>query len=339
MQSILAHTSRNVFFKSTLLCTSRALSVTSSRDAKSENLTLPDSDLPPAKLEELKASLETNSLSSPAIKHADYLTPIPKTALQCTNIDELRVFLKSNLLSRPPVEHGDYLTPTSSTLLDKTISSFIPHASSSSHRQVLPEGHHLVYFPSAIPINDLLPDGTDSLHSPGLPFVRRLWAGGSLSISQEARSHLAFTGERAFCRESIVDVDVKGTEGDEKVIVEIERKYGLWKYRSHYSQHKWEWMADKDKCKWWPVVERRKLVFLREESNKHEYPEQNIPEISLDGGHVSSEGIYSFFRNRVNGKLTYNSQRWCRLECHHHTYTIPLVSVLSPYIQRSSYTP
>ena len=54
----------------------------------------------------------------------------------------------------------------------------------------IPQGHHLVYFPPPVPDRSLLPDGTDSLHSPGAPFIKRLWGGGSLVFNQEERLQL-----------------------------------------------------------------------------------------------------------------------------------------------------
>jgi hydroxyacyl-ACP dehydratase HTD2-like protein with hotdog domain len=88
----------------------------------------------------------------------------------------------------------------------------------------MPAGHHLVYFPSQIPLSQLLPDGTDHLHSPGGPFTRRLWAGGRVRFS--GSRNLSLRGDRAVCLETIRDVEVKGKAPDEKVVVRIERRMG-----------------------------------------------------------------------------------------------------------------
>jgi hypothetical protein len=264
----------------------------------------------PLAVEQPKTFTKADS-SVPTDDYFDYLSPVSKSAAECSDIEELKAFIKGDLLSRPLLEHGDYLTPTSTNLLSKTIASLTtPNPNESFPQPYLPEGHHLVYFPTAIPTNDLLPDGTDSLHFPGPPFMRRLWAGGSLAIDQGARTELALTGEPAFCQESIVGVDVKGTWGDEKVIVEIERKYGLSKYRSHYTLNKKDWETQKDEWKQWPVVERRKLVFLREKSKEREGSEQNRPELLPEAGRNSSEGMQSSFQCAGSTKLTYNRQRW-----------------------------
>ncbi|KAF6223366.1 hypothetical protein HO133_000208 [Letharia lupina] len=79
--------------------------------------------------------------------------------------------------------------------------------------------HHLVYFPFVPPPYLLLPDGTDSWHSPGPPFTRRLWAGGSMAFVQD----IQVDGQPFHCNESIADVQIRGKEGEEKAFVRIER--------------------------------------------------------------------------------------------------------------------
>ncbi|KAM0190520.1 hypothetical protein ACHAPC_002686 [Botrytis cinerea] len=96
-----------------------------------------------------------------------------------------------------------------------------------SDTALLPQSHHLVYFSPQIPHSALLPDGTDPLQSPGPPFVRRMWAGGSLVFNTTSGEQLRLDNMRAACIERIVDVSVRGREGDEKVFVNIERRVGL----------------------------------------------------------------------------------------------------------------
>jgi len=57
--------------------------------------------------------------------------------------------------------------------------------------------------------------------------VRRMWAGGSLLFNTSRKHQLLLDNERAACIERITDVTVKGTEGDEKVFVNIERRIGF----------------------------------------------------------------------------------------------------------------
>src|SRR5436189_5904738 len=84
----------------------------------------------------------------------------------------------------------DHMSPQPSHLLNLSLADFIPalHSASSQTSFLfplpsvlnpghMPRGHHLVYFPRAVPSSQLLPDGTDILHSPGHPFNRRMWAG------------------------------------------------------------------------------------------------------------------------------------------------------------------
>ncbi|KAI9646725.1 hypothetical protein NHQ30_004722 [Ciborinia camelliae] len=156
--------------------------------------------------------------------------------------------LRKELTSRQPNIIYDYLSPTPSHLLNVSLADFIPPScypanfrasdlrlpSSTIHGRdecsdttLLPQSHHLVYFSPQVPHSALLPDGTDPLQSPGPPFVRRMWAGGSVAFNTTSGKQLHLDNMRAACIERIVDVSVKGNEGDEKVFVNIERRIGL----------------------------------------------------------------------------------------------------------------
>lgn len=196
--------------------------------------------------------------------------------------------LPHELTSRPLNVTYDYLSPTPSHLLNISLRDFLP---SSCHPKyfdasnpILPgvaftfqspppigpyplhQGHHLVYFPPAIPYHGLLPDGTDTLHSPPAPtlFTRRLWAGGSVTFNPSLSSRLCLDGARAACVEGIRDVTIKGKEGDEKVVVHIERRYGYVDpargVRARYDEDVIQSVWEGDQA---AVVERRDLVFLR----------------------------------------------------------------------------
>lgn len=84
-----------------------------------------------------------------------------------------------------------------------------------------------MYFPPQVTLSELLPDGTDILHTPGEPFNRRLWAGGKITFPQlgAEASNLLLNGQRAVCVENIDNVDVQGSEGDEKILVTIDRRF------------------------------------------------------------------------------------------------------------------
>ncbi|KAL8367293.1 hypothetical protein RB595_009193 [Gaeumannomyces hyphopodioides] len=74
----------------------------------------------------------------------------------------------------------------------------------------LPQGHHLVYFPPKLSDQELLPDGTDPAHWPGLPFTRRLWAGGSVTFNRDWERALRFNRLLApmYCDESVQHVEL-----------------------------------------------------------------------------------------------------------------------------------
>jgi len=211
-----------------------------------------------------------------------------------------QALLRQNLTSRPSNIIYDYLTPTASHLLNISLADFLPkqcHPRNFTDTDLtlplarpadldptdwplLPQGHHLVYFSPQVRSSDLLPDGTDLLQSPGPPFVRRMWAGGSLTFNPSPRQQLHLDNTRAACIERIVDVSVKGMEGDEKVFVNVERRYGLADPR-HLSELGFDgeeqrpdeqlllWnyqVEDEEDLGYASVVETRKLVFLREKS-------------------------------------------------------------------------
>jgi len=142
------------------------------------------------------------------------------------------------------VQTLDNLNPFQSHLLNVTLADFLPSDCQPAHfspnppsrlrappankPNALPQGHHLVYFAPRILEKDLLPDGTDTEHSPGAPFVRRLWAGGSLVFHPQTDYILRLskhnTSSSAVCVEDITDVKVAGSQGKEKVFVEIRRR-------------------------------------------------------------------------------------------------------------------
>ena len=62
----------------------------------------------------------------------------------------------------------------------------------------------------------------------------------------------------AVCREKIEDVSLRGKEGEEKVFVDIWRKYGT----GHEVEGREEW----------DIEERRTLVFMREEKESASSP-------------------------------------------------------------------
>jgi hydroxyacyl-ACP dehydratase HTD2-like protein with hotdog domain len=179
----------------------------------------------------------------------------------------------------------DYMSPTPSHLLNTSLASHIPadvhqparfrdalRDSSSSQRfrapivdAPLPLGHHLVYFgPQSLP-SELMPDGTVTDHCPGAPFTRRMWAGGTVRFARrQADAGLRLDRQLAVCVEGVVGEPViKGAEGEEKVFVELSRKYGYRTVEQGDETTTLEGLVDEAEAS--PDIdERRTLVFMRE---------------------------------------------------------------------------
>ncbi|KAG6001712.1 hypothetical protein E4U21_003890 [Claviceps maximensis] len=167
------------------------------------------------------------------------------------------------LQSRPAKLIPDYLTPMSSHLLTTTLSDLhcapLPSTSSPiihSPAQVLPQGHHLVYFPIQTPPSRLAPDGADPDHSPGAAYPRRMWAGGEVIFHPGWDKNLVLDGRPWRCQEDIGEVDVRATRGEERIFVDVWRRYGL--------GHAHAQVKDGEGTRTWDIEERRTLVFMRE---------------------------------------------------------------------------
>ncbi|KAK3357647.1 HotDog domain-containing protein [Lasiosphaeria hispida] len=156
------------------------------------------------------------------------------------NLDAYLQTATKTLASHPPKLLHDTLSPTPSHLLTLALVDHLPPTPSFTSPSPqgpgsftcypppppttpLPQGHHLVYFPIQVPPSRLLPDGTDPDHGPGWPFVRRMWAGGSVAFARGWDAALRLDGRRAVCVET---VGVPVGRGD-KVFVEVRRRYGV----------------------------------------------------------------------------------------------------------------
>ena len=141
-------------------------------------------------------------------------------------------------------------------------------------------GHHLVYFPPQVTLSQLLPDGTDILHSPGDPFNRRLWAGGKVRFPTLDGPLL--DGSRAVCLETIRDVTVKGPKGEEKIVVSIERRVGVVEEQEEEHEIREKiWTENEEENGQASIIETRNLIFMREktqeqlENDKKNFEENN----------------------------------------------------------------
>ncbi|KAG5966009.1 hypothetical protein E4U58_002638 [Claviceps cyperi] len=163
-----------------------------------------------------------------------------------------------HLQSTPTKLIPDHLNPMPSHLLATTLSDLLdlPHPPSlpiiQSPPRKLPQGHHLVYFPLLTPPSRLGTDGADPDHSPGAAFPRRMWAGGEVIFHRGWEENLVLDGRPWRCREDIDRVDVRGEGVEEKVFVDVWRRYGLGYGPGEGEDGRWD------------IEERRTLVFMRE---------------------------------------------------------------------------
>ncbi|KAH8673933.1 hypothetical protein BX600DRAFT_456562 [Xylariales sp. PMI_506] len=181
---------------------------------------------PLRRLGQLSSHLHTSATTVAA-------TPATATAAAHVDLDSVR----TALLSRPEQLTYDVLSPMPTHLMGIALSDYLPAsaippspiltaaaaatAAPSSHVN-LPEPNYLLHWPLQLAPSALCPDGTDPYPSPGGDFERRMWAGGSLTY----HAPLALRSQRVVCRESIEDVRVKGRQGEEKIFVDILRRYG-----------------------------------------------------------------------------------------------------------------
>lgn len=169
----------------------------------------------------------------------DYLTPMPSHLLTTT---------LSDLLDSAPQQKASRSSP-----------SFSSSPTVSRPARALPQGHHLVYFPIQTAPSALSPDGADPDHGPGEPFDKRLWAGGEVVFHRGWQAKLVQDGRPWACREEFGDVTARGREGQEKVFVDLWRRYGL----GHESGD--EGGASGLSSRLWQIEERRTLAFMRNE--------------------------------------------------------------------------
>ncbi|OAF55754.1 hypothetical protein VC83_07801 [Pseudogymnoascus destructans] len=172
------------------------------------------------------------------------------------------------LKSRPSNAIYDKLRHDKSSpygLLEITLAKFLPDSvnrtlpkEASTPAWQLPAGYHLVFFPP--PTANLLADGTDDMHFPGKPWVRRMWAGGSIEFrTDERRKYLTskhHQHDALRCREQIKDAVVKGSVGNEKVWVDIMRAIGPTRV---YQKHALSAAEAVDQA---AIIESRNLVFM-----------------------------------------------------------------------------
>jgi hypothetical protein len=139
--------------------------------------------------------------------------------------------LRVQMLQRGVTHMPEHLAIPSEYKLSQTLTGFLPRESChppGMKQPIVPFGHHLIWFNPSVPTHDLLPDGTDASHSPGGPWVRRMWAGGSI----HAKSDDYFDKFRGFSVntpmagvERIKHVRLHGQDDTAKIFVTIDRRF------------------------------------------------------------------------------------------------------------------
>ncbi|KAF7534498.1 hypothetical protein G7054_g6191 [Neopestalotiopsis clavispora] len=191
---------------------------------------------------ESSRSISSSSPSSSGpINHAVYCAAHPPAPIPLP-LDHNA--LRTSMLARPEVLTPDFLSPMPSQLLNASLADFLPAAAVPSSTATLAEAYHLIHFPLQLRASLLVADGTDPYNLPGAPFERRLWAGGHVSFHKP----LPARGQEAVCRENISGVSVHGKPGQEKIFVDVLRRYG-----------EGAMFADGDEA----VTESRTLVFMK----------------------------------------------------------------------------
>jgi hydroxyacyl-ACP dehydratase HTD2-like protein with hotdog domain len=135
------------------------------------------------------------------------------------------------MLQRDFTHLPEHITGPPESKLSRTLYGHLPTElchTPGVNKPVLPVGHHLIWFNPAWPTSELLPDGTDVSQSPGSPWVRRMWAGGSIQLRPDDYYDkwrgLALDTAMAGV-ERIKDVRLRGQDGSAKIFVTIERSF------------------------------------------------------------------------------------------------------------------
>ena len=212
-----------------------------------------------------KVALRHAPLSHTAQRCCLRLVHRPTSPRYSSNLSHLR----DEMVSRRLPYAADYMTPTQTRSLRLTLQSVLPFSSKiiqdqayrlryESPSDTLSPTHHLVYFPNVVATSLLLPDGTDSWHSPGPPFTRRMWAGGSMTFFQD----ILMNGDPYHCSEAIDDVWVKGDEGRENVFVKVKRTIYAGRYPGELSRARLDQRIYRRNTGT-RMIEDRTLVFMR----------------------------------------------------------------------------
>ncbi|KAL8675889.1 MAG: hypothetical protein Q9186_007523 [Xanthomendoza sp. 1 TL-2023] len=236
--------------------------------------------------------------------------------------------LKQEMTSRELPDLHDDCSKIRSDLLDATLFDILPRSLfiPQYRTKIMPQSYHLAYFHPPTPLSSLFPDGTDPLHSPGLPFIRRLWAGGDITFNNDLHYK-----ESAYlrCKESIKDVEIKGNEGEEKIFVTIERRI------NYLAKHIYGTARETPD----PIIENRKLVFMRDLPHQAHRPPRpaarNIskhlhPPLATHKLTPSPTLLFRFSALTFNAHKIHLSKTYCQQVEHHRNLLVhgPLTLIL-----------
>ena len=174
--------------------------------------------------------------------------------------------LRTELLSRNPIYQREDIDIVHHTQLLTTLEGFVPR---NFKKDAL--AHLLTHFNLQVPSAQLLPDGTDPLHSPGEPWVRRMWAGGAVTLNPDVHHEFnAFSLQREVtCLEHIKDVRLQGEDDTAKIFMTIERRFASFNQLARQSGgldvHSYILQQVRDGVEWGDALlkEERNLVFLK----------------------------------------------------------------------------
>jgi hydroxyacyl-ACP dehydratase HTD2-like protein with hotdog domain len=185
--------------------------------------------------------------------------------------------VRNDLLSRPSHQHREDLDLTHYGQFNKTLAGFAPPTTvyRANSKTQISLAELVTRFNSRVQSSNLLGDGTDRLHHPGEPWMRRMWAGGAVNIRHGLKLG-SRTGslapfrlqETVVCVERIKDVRLQDTGDEAKIFVTIERRFALKDVKDNESEgtlsadDSKQMVSDSD----WSdslVKEERSLVFMK----------------------------------------------------------------------------
>lgn len=229
------------------------------------------------------ASFTTRSVFHPPrirLRPTPWLAPLRRHFVLDAPSDPGFQQVRDEMLDRTLPVLTDFVSRQHTQKLESTLSSFVP-LYEADFRSL---GQHLIYCNAAEPSDELLPDGLDALHSPGNPYVRRMWAGGLMRLDVPKHYGMGMCAWR-FNREivgveRIKNVQMRGQAGDEKIFVTVERRFARATGKSNYARGDGSNISMKtglaampellrrqahEEQEWGDatIVEERSLVFLR----------------------------------------------------------------------------